>query len=98
MRSETGFAIQWIRIPMPDPLLSVENVAVSFHSATGTTVAVKNVTYAVNRGETLAVVGESGSGKSVTARTIMGMLAPNARVGPDTQIMFDGEDYLPGLR
>lgn len=77
---------------MSEPLLSVENVAVSFHSATGITEAVKDVSYQVNRGQTLAVVGESGSGKSVTARTIMGMLAPNARVGQDTHIWFDGQD------
>jgi len=77
---------------MSDPLLSIHNVAVSFQSATGVTEAVKNVSYSVSRGETLAVVGESGSGKSVTARAIMGMLAPNARVSADTRILFDGED------
>lgn len=77
---------------MTDALLSVENVAVSFRTAVGTTQAVKNVSYAVKRGETLAVVGESGSGKSVTARAIMGMLAPNAIVGKDTRVMFDGDD------
>lgn len=77
---------------MTDPLLSVENVAVSFRTAVGTTEAVKDVSYAVNRGETLAVVGESGSGKSVTARAIMGMLATNAIVGENTRVMFDGAD------
>lgn len=79
-------------MPMTDPLLSISNVAVSFRTAVGTTQAVNDVSYAVNRGETLAVVGESGSGKSVTARAIMGMLAPNAIVGPDTKVMFDGDD------
>jgi len=79
-------------MPTTDPLLRIENVAVSFRSALGITEAVKSVSYAVQRGETLAVVGESGSGKSVTARAIMGMLAPNAIVGQDTRIMFDGED------
>lgn len=77
---------------MTEPLLNIENVAVSFRSAVGTTVAVKDVSYSVNRGETLAVVGESGSGKSVTARAIMGMLAPNATVSKDTHIWFDGDD------
>ena len=74
------------------PLLSIENVAVSFRTAVGQVEAVKNVSYRVNRHETLAVVGESGSGKSVTARAIMGMLAPNAIVGDDAKIDFDGED------
>ncbi len=77
---------------MTDPLLSVENVAVSFQTAVGVTKAVRGVSYQIRRGQTLAVVGESGSGKSVTARAIMGMLAPNATVSQDTRILFDGED------
>lgn len=77
---------------MTDPLLSVENAKISFRTVAGQVDAVKNVSYDVRRGETLAVVGESGSGKSVTARAIMGMLAPNAIVGEDTKIVFDGDD------
>lgn len=77
---------------MTDPILSVENAKISFRTVVGQVDAVKNVSYDVRRGETLAVVGESGSGKSVTARAIMGMLAPNAIVGEDTKIIFDGED------
>jgi len=77
---------------MTDPLLTLENVAVSFRTALGVVEAVKNVSYSVSRGQTLAVVGESGSGKSVTARTIMGMLAPNAVVGENTRVVFDGDD------
>ena len=77
---------------MTEPLLSIENVAVSFQTAVGVTEAVRGVSYQVNRGETLAVVGESGSGKSVTARAIMSMLAPNAVVSDDTRITFDGDD------
>lgn len=79
-------------MPMTDPILTVENAKVSFRTVVGVTDAVKNVSYSVKRGEMLAVVGESGSGKSVTARAIMGMLAPNAIVGQDTKIMFDGDD------
>ncbi|MGH1416224.1 MAG: ABC transporter ATP-binding protein [Pelagimonas sp.] len=77
---------------MTDPILSVQNAKVSFKTVVGVTDAVKNVSYEVRRGETLAVVGESGSGKSVTARAIMGMLAPNAMVDPNTKIIFDGDD------
>ncbi len=77
---------------MTEPLLSIKDVAVSFRTAVGMVEAVKNVSYDVNRRETLAVVGESGSGKSVTARAIMGMLAPNAIVGQDSEVTFDGED------
>lgn len=77
---------------MTNTLLKIKNVAVDFRTATGITTAVKNVSYSVQRGETLAVVGESGSGKSVTARAIMGMLAPNAVVGADTNIFYRGEN------
>ncbi len=77
---------------MTEDLLTVENVAVSFQTAVGITEAVRDVSYSVARGQTLAVVGESGSGKSVTARAIMGMLAPNAQVGSQTRILFDGDD------
>ena len=79
-------------MPMAEPLLRVENVAVSFRTAVGVTEAVRDVSYEVARGRTLAVVGESGSGKSVTARAVMGMLAPNAVVGERTHVWFDGED------
>jgi peptide/nickel transport system ATP-binding protein len=86
-------ATQWIHIQMTkDDILEVRDVQVSFRTALGTTHAVKNVSYSVARGETLAVVGESGSGKSVTARAVMGMLAPNAIVGEQAKIFFDGED------
>lgn len=77
---------------MTDPLLKIENVAVSFKTVTGMVDAVRGVSYEVERGKTLAVVGESGSGKSVTARAIMSMLAENARVGEGTRITFDGQD------
>lgn len=84
--------IQWIHIQMTNNILQLEDIQVSFKTALGVTKAVKNVSYEIAKGETLAVVGESGSGKSVTARTIMGMLAPNAIVGENSRVIFDGED------
>ena len=47
----------------------------------------------IGKGETIAVVGESGSGKSVTARAIMGILAPNAVV-EGGEIIYDGKDLM----
>lgn len=73
--------------------LIVENLTVSFRTVTGKVKAVRNISFDLNQGETLAIVGESGSGKSVTARAIMGILAGNAIV-EDGKIIYDGEDLL----
>jgi peptide/nickel transport system ATP-binding protein len=63
------------------PLLSVENLTVDFQSQRGSTRAVAGISFAVNRGEVVAIVGESGSGKSVTSLALLGLLAkPAARI------------------
>ncbi|AMR28116.1 ABC transporter ATP-binding protein [Hymenobacter psoromatis] len=56
------------------PLLTVENLTVDFHAQRGTTRAVADVSFAVGRGEVVAIVGESGSGKSVTSLALLGLL------------------------
>lgn len=61
-----------------DIKLEVNNLTVSFRTNTGTVKAVRDVSFNVRAGETLAIVGESGSGKSVTAKAVMGILAPNS--------------------
>lgn len=53
--------------------------------------AVNDVSFTIDKGETLAIVGESGSGKSVTARTIMKMLPKNASTNSNLNIIFKGE-------
>ena len=79
----------------PDnPLLQVDDLAVSFRSSHGDTSVVRNLSLHIDHGETLALVGESGSGKSVTALSIMQLLPyPTAR-HPAGSIRFQGEELM----
>jgi peptide/nickel transport system ATP-binding protein len=79
---------------MSNALLEVRNLSVDFHTARGTVHAVKNVSWSVNRGETLAILGESGSGKSVSANAVMNLLdMPPAQI-ISGEIFYDGQDLL----
>lgn len=73
--------------------LEVKNLTISFRTQGGKVQAVRNVSFDLYKGETLAIVGESGSGKSVTNRAIMGILAGNSIV-EGGKIIYDGRDLL----
>jgi peptide/nickel transport system ATP-binding protein len=77
-----------------DIILEARNVAVTFKVEGGEVKAVKNVNFALRKGETIAIVGESGSGKSVTARAIMRLLTKRATVAKDAEIIMAGQDVL----
>ena len=63
------------------PLLSVKNLEVSFSASGGNVQAVRNISFSIDSGQTLAIVGESGCGKSVTVQSIMGLLpTPPAKI------------------
>ena len=77
------------------PLLSVNNLTVSFCAPGHTVEAVKGVSFDLEKGETLALVGESGSGKSVTALSILQLLHyPMASHGSGSSIKFDGLELV----
>ena len=66
---------------MSASLLVVENLQTRFYTRAGTVKAVDGVSFTLGRGETLAIVGESGCGKSVTALSLMRLVAdPPGRI------------------
>lgn len=76
------------------PIIDARNIEVVFKVEHGVVEAVKDVSFQLYRGETIAIVGESGSGKSVTARTVMGLLSRRATVSPRSSVEYDGQNIL----
>lgn len=73
--------------------LQVNNLRISFRTDAGRVQAVRDISFRLYKGETLAIVGESGSGKSVTNRAVMGILAGNA-IKEGGEILYDGQDLM----
>ena len=74
-----------------DYALQVENLAVEFSTYGGTVKAVRDVSFKLRKGKTLAIVGESGCGKSVTVQALMGLIpTPPGRITNGTAHLFDG--------
>lgn len=74
-------------------VLEVRNLRVSFRTNNGNVKAVRDISFDLEKGETLAIVGESGSGKSVTAKSILGINAANTII-EGGEIIYHGEDLL----
>jgi len=73
--------------------LQVRNLRISFRTVSGKLQAVRDISFDLHKGETLAIVGESGSGKSVTSKAILGILAGNSII-EGGEILYDGQDLL----
>ena len=76
-----------------DKKLEVKDLQISFRTQGGILKAVRNISFDLYKGETLAIVGESGSGKSVTSKAVIGILSGNAIV-EGGEIIYDGQDLL----
>lgn len=73
--------------------LEVRDLRITFCTDGGRLQAVRDISFSLEQGRTLAIVGESGSGKSVTSRALMGLLAGNAQVEAG-EVLLDGQDLL----
>ena len=76
-----------------EKVLEVKNLKISFRTSNGNVKAVRDISFDLEKGKTLAIVGESGSGKSVTSKAILGILAGNSIV-EGGEIIYDGKDLL----
>jgi len=80
---------------MAEPLLEIRGLKTHFATEDGMVQAVDGVDLTIARGETLGVVGESGCGKTVTALTVLKLIAmPPGRIGAG-QILWQGRDLVP---
>lgn len=77
-----------------DKILEVKNLKISFKTLNGVLPAIRDVSFSLKKGETLAIVGESGSGKSVSTKAITGLLAKNVTNIEGGEILFKGQDLL----
>ncbi len=79
---------------MADHLLEVCDLSVQFHTAGGIVKAVRNISWHLDCGETLAILGESGSGKSVSASAIMNLIDMPPGEITSGQVLFSGQNLL----
>src|SRR5699024_2300415 len=75
-------------------VLEVNNLSVSFKTYGGEVQAIRDVSFDLHEGETLAIVGESGSGKSVTVQSIMRLIAMPPGFIKGGEVLMDGEDLV----
>ena len=77
---------------MNNPLLTVDELRVGFHTEKGVVRAVDGVSFELNSGEAIGIVGESGSGKTVAAKALMNLLPSYAEISGS--VVFNGQDVF----
>ena len=77
-----------------ETLLSVERLVTSFKTERGTLRAVDDVSFTIDKGQTVGLVGESGCGKSVTSLSILRLIQSPPGFIESGKIVFDGKDIL----
>lgn len=75
-----------------EPLLSINNLEISFKKEKGFNAVIKNISYQLNHNEILGIVGESGSGKSVSSLAIMGLLPSSISKITQGSIVFNSKN------
>ena len=76
------------------PLLEIKNLHTIFHTDAGDVHAVNGISYNLEKGKVLGIVGESGSGKSVSAYSMMQILASTGEITPESSIKFNDEQLV----
>ena len=81
-------------------ILEINNLSINFATRDGSFTAVNNISFDIEKNQTMALVGESGSGKSVTAMSILQLLPkPQATYSQESSIKFNNKEidgYLYG--
>jgi len=75
-------------------LLKFKDVKIDYDVREGLVKSVDGVTFEVEKGKITAIIGESGSGKSTLTAAVLGILAPNGKISPESSILFRGKDVL----
>lgn len=77
-----------------DNILQIKDLSISWQTEHGIKPSIKNISFDVPRGKTVALVGESGGGKTITSLAILQLLSAAARVSTKSEILLDGKNLL----
>ena len=80
-------------------ILEINNLSINFATRDGSFTAVNNISFDIEKNQTMALVGESGSGKSVTAMSILQLLPkPQATYSQESSIKFNNKEIIDAAK